>query len=234
MNILTDILIITVGIGTVFVTAHYAIKSTVSIAKHFNLSDEFIGMTILAIGTSLPEIVTHIVGSAKIISGPERINGISALVLGSNIGSDVFQQNFLIGVVAVISVITVQKGPLWKDMGGLIGAAVILMLFSLNGLISRGEGALLIFIYILYLYLLKIYGMQDNSDMKKFMQSRRLLQEIFIVFVSFSLMAFAAHEVVESSLSVVEKTSISSSLFGVIVLGIASALPELTTALIAE
>ncbi len=154
MNLFSEFLIVIAGVITVLLTARYVVAASIKIAKYFNLSDEFIGMTILAIGTSLPEIITHVVGSYKIVTHPEQINEISALVVGANVGSDVFQQNFLVGLVAAAAVLTVQSKHLLKDIGGLVGASIILLLFSYNGIISRLEGIVLFLGYILYLYLL--------------------------------------------------------------------------------
>jgi cation:H+ antiporter len=233
MELLLDFLIVIVGIIAVFLTAHYAIKSSINIAQHFKLSDEFIGMTILAIGTSLPEVITHIIGSLKIISHPEKMNELSALVIGTNVGSDIFQQNFLVGLVAVITALSVQRKHLLKDVGGLLGASVILLFFSYNGIISRVEGAVLFIGYILYLYLLRRYGDDDSLEAISKIDDPKLISDITILTISFIIMALCANEVLDSSVAIVEDLNISSSFFGIIVLGIAAALPELTTAITA-
>ncbi len=217
----------------IILTANFAIKSSVAIAKRFRLSDELIGMTILAIGTSLPEIITHIVGSISIMRDHSLLNEVSGLVIGANIGSDIFQQNFVIGLVGLIGIIVVQKKHLIKDMGGLIIASVLLLLFSWNGIISRLEGFILFALYIIYLFVLKKYGTEHGSSKISEEKKDRLLRNTIIILASFAVMAFAANNMLKNSEIIVRSIRISASFFGVIILGVASAFPELTTSLIA-
>jgi cation:H+ antiporter len=217
-------------------TAHFAIKSSVRLAKRFRLSDELIGMTILAIGTSIPEIMTHIVGSVGILRNPSLLNPVSGLVIGANIGSDIFQQNFVIGLVGLVGIIIMQKKHIIKDVGGLIGAAVLLLIFSYNGLISRLEGLLLVAIYTLYLYVLRKKGMLAEKNgviANKSARTRHILKHSAILLASFIVMAFAAEEMLSNSEVIVDALPISASFFGVIILGVVAAFPELTTSLIA-
>lgn len=232
MAIALSFLIVLVTAAVVLVTANFAVKSSVHLAKHFRLSDELIGMTILSIGTSLPEIITHVVGSVEILGRPAMMNSVSALVVGTNIGSDIFQQNFILALIAIVGIIVVEKKHLMKDVGGLIAAAVLVLIFSANGIISRLEGGILLAVYIGYLYVLQKYGM-DETRTKKRRVKDNIFKHIMIVLSSFILMAFAADKMLHHSVVLVENLPISASFFGVILLGIAAAFPELMTALVA-
>jgi cation:H+ antiporter len=233
MALFSEFSIVIIGVIAVLITAHYVVIASINIAKHFRLSDEFIGMTVLAIGTSLPEIITHIVGSIKIISNPDAMHDISALVVGTNVGSDIFQQNVLIGLVAVFAVLTVKRKHFFKDVGGLIAASVILLVFSYNGIVSRLEGLILCSAYVCYLYLLHMYGTDDDTEEVPVEGKSGLMINTVILSGGLLIMGFAADKVLDASVEIVETLNISSSFFGVIVLGIASALPELMTVLIA-
>ncbi len=232
MGLILSFAIVIFTAAIVLLTANYAVKGSVRIAKHFNLSDELIGMTILSVGTSLPEIITHVVGSIEILLNPAMMNSVSSLVVGTNIGSDIFQQNFIIAIVALIGVIVVEKKHLLKDVGGLIAAAAILLIFSYNGIITRFEGALLLGLYIAYLYVLQKKGMVDGAKPPN-KKRDHVAKNIVLVLVSFAIMAFAADQMVNHSIILVEKLPISASFFGVILLGVAAAFPELMTALVA-
>jgi len=228
-----DFFIVIAGALFIVLSANYAVKSCVRLARHFGLSDELIGMTILSIGTSLPEIVTHIVGSIQILANPLQMDSLSGLVIGTNIGSDIFQQNFIISLIALIAVIKVQDKHLKKDMGGLIGAALLVWLFSYNGIIHQLEGAILFFGYIAYLIILEKYGMRSRESINDGLMNHHPVKHTFIAIVSFLIMALAADRVLEHSTFIVDQLNISASFFGVIVLGIVTALPELTTSLVA-
>lgn len=232
---INDFLIVLVSAIIILITANFAIKNTVKIAKRFRLSDALIGMTILAIGTSIPEIITHIVGSYKILKQQSLMNEISGLVIGTNIGSDIFQQNFIIGLVGIIGVIILHKKRLLKDVGSLIAAAILLLIFSYNGIISRVEGGILVFLYILYLYILKKYDLIEKG-IEKFAEDNKknaLFKDISIILISFLVMTVAADRMINHSEILIESLNISASFFGIIILGIATAFPELITSLIA-
>ncbi len=230
--VLVNFLIVIIGSIAVLLTAYFSVKSSVVLGYHFGLSDELIGMTVLSVGTSLPEIMTHIVCSLKILEHPQLLNNLSGLVLGTNIGSDIFQQNFVLSIVAIVGIVTVEKNHLFKDMGGLIFASLLVLIFGLNGIISRFEGFILFFGYILYLFMLKKRGMIEEKSIVK-IQKKQVFKNIIILILSFTIMAFSADKVVDSSEMLIKQLHISASYFGIIVLGVASAMPELTTSLIA-
>lgn len=213
--------------------ANYAIKSSVKIAKKFKMSDALIGMTILAIGTSIPEIITHVVGSYKILKDPSLMNELSGLVIGTNIGSDIFQQNFIIGLIGLVGIIFVHKNRLLSDVGSLIGAAVLVLVFSYNGVISRVEGGILIAAYLIYLYVLKKFDLYDGEEVEIEKDGDNLVKSISIIVISFALMTIAADMMLQHSEVLVKAMNISASFFGIIILGIVTAFPELTTSLIA-
>jgi len=234
MAIWINILWVLLSVVAIIFTADIALRSSLAIAKKFKISDALIGMTILSIGTSLPEIMTHIIGSINILRHPELIHDLSGLVIGANIGSDIFQQNFLIGLIGIIGVILVHRKRLINDVGGLIAAAVLLLIFSANGVLSRLEGFILVALYIAYLFILKKYDLlEDEGEEIVEVEKNHVLKNSIYVITSFIIMAFAAHLLLENSEILVQATPLSASFFGVIILGIASAFPEMTTSLMA-
>jgi cation:H+ antiporter len=230
---LNEFLIVILGCVVVVFLAHFVIKKNIDIAEHFGLSGTFIGMTILSIGTSLPEILTDLAGSIQILKDNSLMNTVSGLVLGTNIGSDIFQQNFILAIVAILGTVTLLRKHLWPMMGGLIGATAVLLIFGFNGLISRTEGLLLVGGYLLYLIYLKRKGLNDHIKPKNHLDRKGLILTTLLLLGSFAVMALAANEILKASEVLVEALPVSASFFGIIVIGIAAALPELTTALVA-
>ena len=233
MSLATDFIIVLASAAAIIFSAEFAIRSSVAIAKKFRLSDELIGMTILSIGTSIPEIVTHIIGSYQIVKDNSMMNQISGLVIGANIGSDIFQQNFIIGLIGIIGIVVVRKKDLIKDMGSLIAAAALLLIFCIGGFITRTEGAILIILYIIYLYILKKYGMAEGEEIELGRKKNHAVKNIVIILSSFMIMMIAGDWMLKSSESLIDALPISASFFGIIMLGVVSAFPELTTSLIA-
>jgi cation:H+ antiporter len=233
MGLFIHVMVVSVGVLFILISARTVVRSSIGIARTFGLSDTFIGMTVLSVGTSLPEIVTHLAASFRILRDPPLMDEMSALAIGTNIGSDVFQQNFLLGVVALLGAVTVSRKNLRRNVGGLIVAAVALFIFSIGGVISRLEGGMLAGGYIVYLYALERRGEEDppddDPDAERAVGLWRLAAETVI---GFAVMALVADRVLDSAVVIVEHTFLSYSFFGVLILGIAAALPELMTALL--
>jgi len=276
--LLEDFLILLVGCVVMVFLAHWIIKRSVEITEHFGFSGMFVGMTLLSIGTSLPEILTHIIGSVQIVKQPALMNQVSALILGSNVGSDIFQQNFVLGAIAILGTIFIVKEDVIPDIGGLIGGTFVLFLACLDGFISKWEGIFLVVGYLTYLVYLKrkekeeetskqklavpemqkskisenrvfwtkkqsfliseskteSFGKQGFSEKqveKKKLDKREAALSLIILVISFIAMTIIARQVLTSAENLVNNLAISASFFGVIILGIAAAMPELTTAL---
>lgn len=240
---LAEILILILGVIVILVLADIAVRESIRLAKHFGWSGTFIGLTILSIGTSIPEIMAAIMGSIDILNQPSMLNTLSGLIVGTNVGSDIFQQSFVLGLVGLIGTIVVVKKNLVSEVGALIAGAVLMWLMTLGGFLNRLEGFLMLAAYAGYLiYLEKRQKKEEDKTVKHVTHERikteklsrkRLILEAVIILGAFVVMAFAANKVIETSTILVSTLPISASFFGVLLLGVASALPELTTALIA-
>ncbi|PIN76440.1 hypothetical protein COV17_02450 [Candidatus Woesearchaeota archaeon CG10_big_fil_rev_8_21_14_0_10_36_11] len=230
---ITEFLTILAGVIVILALAQIIIKNSISLAKHYGLSGTFVGLTILSIGTSIPEIMTHIIGSINIVRHPETINTLSGLLIGTNIGSDIFQQNFVLPIIGIIGTIIVIRKNLFVEMGGLIAASVLVWVLSLGGLLTRLEGLILLVAYIAYLIYLKQSNVSENIGAENNLSKKGIVWAISLVSVCFIIMGFVTDRVVDAATIIVEHLSISASFFGIIMLGVASALPELTTSFIA-
>ena len=232
-TMLVESLIVFTGVIIILLLAEIIIKNSIELSKHYGVSGTFIGLTVLSIGTSIPEIMTHIIGSLSILQEPSSINTLSALVIGTNIGSDIFQQNFILPIVGLIGTIIVIRKNLFVEVGGLIAAALLVWIFSLGGFISRIEGLILLIAYIAYLIYLKKSRISEKFKALNHLRGREVWMACLLILICFIIMAFVSDKVLGASVKLVESLSISASFFGVIVIGIAAALPELTTALVA-
>ncbi len=232
MGLSFHVIVVVVGVLLILVCARVVVMSSIGLARRYGLSDSFIGMTVLSIGTSLPEIMTHLAASIRILREPELMDKMSAISIGTNIGSDVFQQNFLLGVVALVGAVTVTKRELRMNVGGLIVAAVVLFIFSIGGVITRLEGGILAGGYMVYLYSLERKGEELLSDDPSDEAIRSPWKLVAETVVGFAVMSVAADRVLDSAVVIVEHTFLSYSFFGVLILGVAAALPELTTSVL--
>lgn len=142
MSPLKSVLCIVGGLAAIIVGGDLVVDSACDIAAAFGMSEALIGLTIVAVGTSLPELVTSIVAARK---------GDSGLALGNVVGSNIFNILFILGSASALSTINVAP-ELFIDTAILIG--VTLMMYFLcrsKDKTSRGEGALCVLVYAAYM-----------------------------------------------------------------------------------
>ena len=232
-----------VSLALLILGANYAVKKLIGIANYFKLSSTFMGMTVLSIATSLPEITSHFTASVNILRGTLDFQTGSAIVLGANIGSDVVQQTLIMGIVVLLAgTIYFRRYFLWKSMIPMISTTIMCLLLGLDGNYSRIDGAILFGSFLAYTYYLymderKHYKEEDNQLQSEEVaedaptNGREVLRDAFITAVLLVVIIGCATLVLSATEVVVDRTGVGGSLIGVITLGLASALPELTTAL---
>ena len=223
--------------------ANYAVKKLIGIANYFKLSSTFMGMTVLSVATSLPEITSHFTASVNILSGTLDYQTGSAIVLGANIGSDVVQQTLIMGIVILLAgTLYFRRYFLWKSMLPMIGTTILCLVLGWDGNYSRIDGAILFGTFIAYTYYLyvderKHYKEEDNqinsSELEEEVPAngREVLRDALITLALLLVIIGCATFVLSATEVIVDRTGVGGSLIGVVTLGVASALPELTTAL---
>jgi cation:H+ antiporter len=145
LGIPISIVLMIVGLGLLILGANLFVQSAVAIAKMFYVSDAIIGLTIVAVGTSLPELITSIVAAYKKESD---------IAIGNVVGSNIFNILGILGITALIIPIS-SVGISNIDLGVMIFTAMILFPLSRTGFsISRFEGAFLLLGYAGYIYYL--------------------------------------------------------------------------------
>ena len=138
---LKDIVFIIVGLLCVIFGGQLTVDSATEIARHFGMSERFIGLTIVAMGTSLPELCTSIVA---IFKGEEDI------AVGNVIGSNIFNVLFILGATSLVNPMFINIESI-IDLGIFIVASIILLLFGFNDLkIKKKEGICMLLFYLSY------------------------------------------------------------------------------------
>lgn len=138
MSPLKSILFIIIGLALIIAGGQFVVNSAKFIAAAFGMSETLIGLTVVAFGTSLPELVTSIVASKK---------GENELAVGNVVGSNIFNMMFILGISAALHPITVNFACM-TDFAILIVASIMVFIFALNNKITRAEGIVMILFYI--------------------------------------------------------------------------------------
>ena len=139
-HILISILLIAIGVVGLAFGADWLVQGAVNIAKNFGVSEHIIAVTIVAFGTSVPELVTSVVAAVK-----KQMD----ISVGNLIGSNIFNILAVLGITAIFKEIPISETVISNDIFWVLGTSFILLPLMLNYSISRWKGALLFFTYLL-------------------------------------------------------------------------------------
>ncbi|MFC1754208.1 calcium/sodium antiporter [Thermoproteota archaeon] len=224
---LLQLFLVIAGIIGLWFSAELVIKCAQVIADKLKISETFIGLTILSIGTTLPELGTHIVSSIKILQGTD----VSGLAVATNIGSNIVQITAILGIVAFFLTIKSDKKFLDKDFIVMLMAILGLFVLGYNGVITRLEGAFLVLCYLLYVWRLAsaehfVEKMSHSPNKKLFWYFMGIPAGIVVLLASSELAVSNAHFLATA-------WSVQDTLVGALILGVGTALPELAAAIVA-
>ncbi len=136
-----DVLLIGIGLLTLVAGAHLLVGAAVDLARAWRVSEAVIGLTIVALGTSLPEFATSVVATLK---------GEGDIAVGNVIGSNIFNLLGILGTTALVRPLSLG-GIAWLDLGAMLAAAILLLPLLYTGTrLSRPEGMLLVAGYAAY------------------------------------------------------------------------------------
>ncbi len=227
---MNDYLLLTLGFLFLFVSGHYLITSSVLIAKRFNISNLVIGITIVALGTSAPELFVSL---KAVFAGSADIS------ISNVIGSNIANIALVLGFVAIIFPLKVKKKGIWIDWGVMMFASVLLYLFSWNNLELNGwEGMVFLVLLVVYMAWLvydtrtrKLAGVKEKSELKSKEMSLLLVSGLFIL--SVVGLYFGSGWLVDGARNIAVSFGISERVVGITVIAFGTSVPELVTSLIA-
>ena len=223
-----EILFLILGLIGLWFSAELTIKCLTIIAHKFNISETFVGLTILSIGTSLPEIGTHILSSLNILKG----NDLSGLAISANIGSNTIQITAILGIVALFLKIKSDKKFLDKDYLVMLLSIILLFVLGYNGKITRLEGIFLFLLYLIYVW--KLADAEHFVEKITHHHSKKHLAIYIIgIPIGLTLLWFTSKLVVTNADIISNIFNIKDTFIGAIILGLGTALPELATAIVA-
>lgn len=219
-------------IGFVFLIkgADWLVKGGSSLAKHWGVSNLMIGLTVVAFGTSAPELVVNLVAS---FSGNNDIA--IANVLGSNI-TNIF---LILGISAIIYPLAVGKGTVWRgipfSMLAIIALGLLVNDHLIDGkdfsMLSRVDGAVLLLFFVIFIYYAFVSGKISGDDdrIKKFSLGKSYLMLI----AGMVGLALGGNWIVKGAVDLAEIMGVSEAFVGLTIIAIGTSLPELVTSAVA-
>jgi cation:H+ antiporter len=224
-----QILLVVVGFACLILGANWLVDGASALAKKYKVSDLAIGLTIVAFGTSAPELVVNIIGSLK---------GYSDIVLGNIIGSNNFNLFIILGISGLILPITVQSSTAWKEIPIALFAAVILLFFindfkfSEPSYLSRAEGIMMLVLFLLFLYY--VFNQMKNEPIIQTGFAQKSLLKIWgLILIGLSGLIIGGQFVVTNSVNIANSLGVSEKIIGLTIIAAGTSLPELVTSIVA-
>jgi len=218
-----DILLLILALAGLWVGAELIIKGSVEIARHYKISELFIGLTIVAFGTDLPELFISATAAVDKLRGFDT----SGLVVGQAIGSSFSQIALMFGILGLIAVIKISKKELFRDGAMLLMSIILLFLLALDGQLSRTDGAILLAFYLFYFFSLL---RREQFREKIFNHDRGYrLWSIISLIAGFGILLYASDLTIESALAISQRYHIAQRYIGILLVGLGTSLPELVT-----
>ncbi len=223
-----DFIIFLAAMGALVYGADFVIKESERIALHFNISHFVIGATLIAFGTSLPEMAASMMAAGQ---------GKSEMAIANVVGSVIFNITMVLGIVFLIAKSMNPKRNLFaQDSAWVIVPVVIFLIMVQDGVISRVDGILFLLMMASYLYFLftdskeDLKGEIDDSLSK---EKFNWLKTIALLSIGFLLTIGGAHFVVESGTNIAREFEVSEWIIGIFLISLGTSLPELVVSLVA-
>ncbi len=223
---LLEILLIGVGIAVVLWGADRFTDGACGLARKLNVSELVIGLTVVALGTSLPEFM---------VSFLSVLRGSSDMSVGNIIGSNVFNILVIIGASALMRTMKVEKSLLKRDLPICLAASVLLLLFAVtSGTIARWEGLLLVAFFCGYLFMAYRMAVKDRKAAQSYVaETKSLWYLILLIFVGMAALVLGGRVLVDNAVKVAYECHVSESVIGATILAGGTSLPELATSVMA-
>jgi len=213
--------------------ADYLVDGASSIARRLNVSDLVIGLTVVAFGTSTPELFVNIVASFK---------GNTDIAIGNVLGSNIANTFLILGVSSIIYPLTVTKGTVWKEIPFSLLAALVLAIVAndrfINGdpatVLTRADGLVFLSFFIIFLYhsfgiAQKIEGMEEHVPAEIY----GLAKSILYIAGGLLGLSVGGKWIVDGAVHLALRFGMSESLVGLTIVAVGTSLPELATSAMA-
>lgn len=231
MELLIQIIILIAGLLLILFGANYLVDGSSSIAKKFGISEFVIGLTIVGIGTSTPEMVVSFLSSFQ---------GKADMAIGNVVGSNIFNTMLILGITALISPLVITRNNLKKDIPLNIGVTLLLILLGMNytlfGIgsdqLGRIDGLILLAIFALYLwssFKSDPDGQEDGEDIV--VRSTGL--SIVMIAGGLAALIFGGRLFVNSATAIAQFFGVSDKFIAITVMAAGTSMPELATCVVA-
>lgn len=227
---LLQFFILAAGLLLILLGANYLVDGASSVAKKFGLSEFIIGVTIVGIGTSAPEMVVSILSA---------LQGKADMAIGNVVGSNIFNTFMILGVTALIAPLTITKDNLKKDIPLNIIVTALLILMGMNlaifgvgeNKLCRVDGALMLGIFVWYLWSSFRNGKADDEDSD--IKIYPMWLAAVMIIGGLAGLVFGGRLFVNSATEIAKAMGVSDKFIAITIMAAGTSMPELATCVVA-
>ncbi|HLC64473.1 MAG TPA: calcium/sodium antiporter [Patescibacteria group bacterium] len=226
-------LLLIIGFIALIKGADWLVEGASSIAKRFKISDLAIGLTIVAFGTSTPELFVNLFASFQ---------GNSQIAIGNILGSNIANILLILGIAALIYPLKVTKGTVWKEIPLSLLAALMLFVMASDRLIDKGisdiltrsDGLALIAFFIIFLYYTWGIAKEKTEESSKSQtKTHSSLISALMILGGLVLLTLGGQVIINSAISLATAWGVSQAVIGLTIVAVGTSLPELATSAMA-
>ena len=219
-----SIILFVAGMALVILGADWLTKGASALARRFNMSELLIGLTIVAIGTSLPELV---------ISTGSALKGSSGLALGNVVGSNIFNGMLILGVTALLCPIKFDAKMLTREIPFNLLASIVLILVSGSMLVGGAPGETItryggmLLLCFLAIFVRYTFSITNDDDVEEAGEMLSVGKVVFFIVIGLAALIFGGNIFVDGATEIARVLGLSEAVIGITIVSAGSSLPEL-------
>lgn len=221
----TSIFLLILSLVALYIGAEWLVRGSSALAARARITPLVIGLTVVAFGTSAPELVVSLSAS---------LNGQGSIAIGNVVGSNILNICLILGVSALICPLQVKRQIVKKDIPIMIGATVLFTVLFWNGTINRWEGLLFFAGIVTYtLYSLYFARKHQEATEEKIAVSKHWAIDVLFLAGGLVVLVFASQLLVKNAVFLAKAIGISEAVIGLTIVAAGTSMPELATSIVA-
>ena len=232
MALFLDILFLLGGMALILLGANGLTDGSSSVAKRFGISDLVIGLTIVAFGTSAPELMVSLVSSIK---------GSAQLAIGNVVGSNIFNILMIVGLTAVVMPIKVQKNTITNEIPLVLLSSLALVACAsdivldggVGNVIGRGDGILLLLFFTIFMRYTFSIAKSSGEESGEQIKLMPIWKSLLFIVLGLAGLIFGGQLFVDGASGIARSLGVSESVIGLTLVAGGTSLPELATSVVA-
>lgn len=220
-SMLINIVLLVMGLVVVLKGADWLTDGAVNIASRFGVSQMVIGLTIVAMGTSMPELCVSMVSALK---------GTPDLAVGNVVGSNTLNTLLIVGCSALVAPIMVKRSSVRRDIPFAVLASLLMLIFCLDGGIDRLDAALLFILFAVFMFVTVKYSKNEGTEAKT--TAAPLGKAALLLVVGLVCLILGSNLFVDNASFIASTLGVSDAVIGLTIVAGGTSLPELATSMV--